>query len=366
MNSKTESAPSELTFSATESGVGSEELLRSIKEILTEGGSHNADLFSREHWNWQYKSLPANRSGVFTCMVENKIAGYYHAPFYEGQIKGEKKLFAVVQDVAVKNELRGKGVFRKLAEYSTSQLLASGANLIYTFPNDKSIHTFLKYDGYKTVCSYDTFLLPVKFSEIIKSRISLAGIEKLIGSVADIFFKRNFRLTQEEKITVWQDFDDDTAGFFNRFAASFPISRTRSKEYLKWRYSDRPGTKYFILILSSANKISAAAVFKCDKIFGVNAALLLDFAFENERDIAKLIHYVKANSLQVFNIQVGLIFTAFCCNRFLKNKKYGFVKVPKRLNPRPVNLLVKNISEEESLLMNSSNWFATLGDWDVF
>jgi len=366
MNSKTEFAPSELIFSATESGVGSEELLRCIKQILTEGGSHNAAGFNRECWEWQYKNLPTHRSGAFTCLLENKITGYYHAPFYAGQINGKETLFAMVQDVAVKSELRGKGVFRKLAEYSTTQLLASGTNLVYTFPNAQSIRTFLKYGGYQKISSYDTYLLPVKSSEIIESRISWAGIEKLIGSVADIFFRRNFKLQQDETVTVLREFDDDTANFFNRFASSFPVSRIRSKEYLKWRYMDKPGAKHFVVTLSSSNKIGAAAVFKLDKIFGVSAAILLDFAFEQESDMAKLLHYVRANSMKVFNQQPGLIFTAFCCARFLKNKKYGFIKVPQRLNPRPVNLLVKNISEEESLVMNSSNWFATLGDWDVF
>lgn len=366
MNSKTGSAPSELIFSATESGTGSEELLRCIKQILTEGGSHNAASFSKEYWDWQYKNLPVRRSGVYTCAIENKIAGYYHAPFYAGQINGKEKLFAMVQDVAVKNELRGKGLFRKLAEYSTTQLVASGANLIYTFPNDKSIHTFLKYNGYKKVCSYDTYLLPVKSSEVIKSKISMGGIEKLIGSAADIFFSRNYKLKQGETVSLLNNFDDETASFFNRFAASFPVSRTRSKEYLKWRYSDKPGAKHFITVLSASNKIIAAAVFKKDEIFGVNAAILLDFAFEHENDLAKLLHYVRGDAKNIFSEQPGLIFTAFCCDRFLKNKKYGFIKVPKRLNPRAVNLLVKNISEGESMVTSASNWFATLGDWDVF
>ncbi len=366
MNSKTESAPLELTFSATESGVGSVELLSGIKQILTEGDSHNAAGFSREYWDWQYKNLPAKRSGVYTVSYENKIAGYYHAPFYEGQINGKQKLFAMVQDVAVNGGLRGKGVFRKLADYAMSQLVASGANLIYTFPNDKSIHTFLKYNGYKKVCSYDTYLLPVKSSQIIKSKISLAGIEKLIGSVSDIFFSRSYKLASEESVDILNGFNDETASFFNRFATSFPISRTRSKEYLDWRYIKKPGPKHIVVVLRNASKISAAAVFKWDKIFGVDAAVLLDFAFDNEQDLAKLIHYVRGNTKKIFNEQPGLIFTAFCCNRFLKNKKYGFVKIPERLNPRAVNLLVKNISEEELVITNAANWFATLDDWDVF
>lgn len=366
MSNKTESAPSELTFSATESGAGSEELLRSIKQILTEGGSHNADAFNKEYWEWQYKNLPTKKSGVYICRFENKIAGYYHAPFYEGQINGKKIFFAMVQDVAVDGNLRGKGVFRKLADYATTQLVNSGANLIYTFPNDKSIHTFLKYNGYQKVCSYDTYMLPVKSSEIIKSKISLGGIEKLMGSAADIFFKRNYSLEKGETVNILNGFNDNAVSFFNKFAASFPVSRTKTKEYLKWRYVDKPGAKHFIVVLSFANKITAVGVFKWDEIFGVNAAILLDFAFEQEQDLAKLVHYVKENSKEIFGEQPGLIFTAFCCNRFLKNNKYGFVRVPERFNPRAVNLLVKNISEEELIVTNPSNWFATLGDWDVF
>jgi hypothetical protein len=129
MNSKTESVPSELTFSAIETGEGSEELLRSIKQILTEGDSHNAAAFNKQYWEWQYKNLPSGRSVVYMCRLGNEIAGYYHAPFYSGQVKGKEKLFAMVQDVAVNNEVRGKGVFKKLADYATNRLVSSRCKL---------------------------------------------------------------------------------------------------------------------------------------------------------------------------------------------------------------------------------------------
>ena len=82
--------------------------------------------------------------------------------------------------------------------------------------------------------------------------------------------------------------------------------------------------------------------------------------------MAKLIHYVKHKSTEIFHQQAAIIFTAFCCRDFLKKKKYGFIKIPQKFNPRNLNMLVKNISSNNSLIMNSENWFATLGDWDVF
>ena len=279
MNSKTESAPSALTFCRIKEGEFQEELHRCIKEILAEGNSHNAEVFSEALWNWQYKNLPTRKSAVYVCLDAGKIAGYYHVSFYDGIIGGEKKKFGMVQDVAVKNYLRGRGIFRQLAEFATKDLMTSGIDLLYTFPNDKSIHTFLKYNGYAQVHVCDSYLLPVKCSEIIKSKIRLAGLENLFGAVADLFFRRNLLLRQDEKITVKKYCDDDVLLLFEDFSSRFPVYRQRSKEYMKWRFTDKPAAGHVVVSLSDGKGIKAAALFKTDKIFNAAALIILDFAF---------------------------------------------------------------------------------------
>jgi hypothetical protein len=78
---------------------------------------------------------------------------------------------------------------------------------------------------------------------------------------------------------------------------------------------------------------------------------------------------VRKNAKDIFIEQPAMIFTAFCCNRFLKKKRYGFVRVPAKLNPRKLNMLARMTSDETisaEKLFKKENWFATLGDWDVF
>jgi GNAT superfamily N-acetyltransferase len=369
MNSKTESAPSALTFCRINAGEQQDELLQSIHEILLEGNSHTAGIFNVGYWSWQYKNLPLHEAGIYVCLADGKIAGYYHVPFYEGKVDGMKKKFGMVQDVAVSKRLRGRGVFQKLATFATNDLKKSGIDLLYTFPNDKSIHTFLKYNGYTHVHTFDTFLLPVKTALLIRSKIKLFGLENMIGAVADMFFKRNSVLNAQEIFFVSKAFDDSAIVLFEKFSSLFSIHRMRTKEYLQWRYTEKPSANHVVVSIKKGEQTIAAAVFKIDTIFHANALILMDFAFEEETQLVKLIHHVRMNSKEIFNEQAAMVFTAFCCNRFLKKKQYGFIRVPKKLNPRNLNMLARNSSgkkEETEKVFRKENWFATLGDWDVF
>lgn len=369
MNSKTESPPSALTFCRIEAGERQDELLQSIRKILLEGDSHNAGIFNAEYWSWQYKNLHQREAGIYVCLDEGKISGYYHVPIYEGIIAGVKKKFGMVQDVAVSKRLRGRGVFNKLAAFATEDLVRSGIDLLYTFPNDKSVHTFLKYNGYSLVHTFDTFILPVKTALIIQSKVKLFGLENFIGSFADMFFNRNFVLKRNENISVSKSFDDEAIVLLEKFTSQFSIHRTRSKDYLNWRYTTKPSANHVIVSLKKENRTAAVAVFRTDTIFNTNALLLMDFAFEEELHLVKLIHYVKQNSREIFGEQAAMIFTAFCCNGFMQTAHYGFIPIPKKYNPRKLNMLArtaadKTINPEE--LFKKENWFATLGDWDVF
>lgn len=360
-----ESEPSALTFS-TISDAEVEELIALQKQILTEGKSHIAEHFGKPYWQWQYKQLPTHRSEVFICKSNQEIAGYYHAPVYEMQVNGTKKLFAVVQDVAVSNKLRGQGVFRKLAEFATHGLMQSGMDAVYTYPNDKSIKTFLKYNGYRNIFTYDSFLLPLDYRKLIRSRISVPVLSDAAGSFLNLLLRRRFKAKSNENFSVVGKADEATASFFHRFSNSFKVSRLRDLNYLHWRYDQRPDSTYFYVTYAEDEQLKAAAVFKNDKMLNAEALLMMDFAFLEEKHLHRLLKYVAKHAGKVSGSAPVLIFAAYCCSRINSLAGAGFFKVPEKANPRPVHLLVKNMKADESLLFKPENWFATLGDWDVF
>lgn len=359
-------AESALEFYKIDNSFDTSELLQRIREILLEGDSHNVVSFSEKTWEWQYKKLPKHDARIYICACEGKIVGYYHVPVYEGVVGNEKKIFAMVQDVAISASMRGRSVFRKLAEFATNDLLDSDVNLIYTYPNQKSIHTFLKYNGYKQVYTYDSYVLPVKTATVIKSKIKLFGFENPVGFLADKYFDfRGGKLAKDFKVEKKDRFDDEAFELFRRFNSKFYCRLNRSADYLQWRFFEKPVGKHYLITLESNSKIYAAVVFKIDEILGASTAVMLDFAFENESHLAQLIHFVRKNVVSFFDEKIGMIFTAFCCDKFSPDKTCGFIKIPQRFNPRPLNLLVRNVTEDENEVLKARNWLALLSDWDV-
>jgi len=365
MNSKSSTAPP-LEFCKIDGSLDTGELLERIREILIEGGSHNAASFSEQNWAWQYKNLPTHDARIYLCVCEGKIVGYYHVPVYEGVIDDEKKFFAMVQDVAVSASMRGRSVFRKLAEFATNDLTNSNVNLIYTFPNQKSIHTFLKYNGYKQVYIYDSYVLPVNSAALITSKFKLFGAENPVGWLVDKYFDLRSRQTAGDyKVEKKEQFDEEITGLFQDFNSKFFCRLNRTTDFLQWRFFEKPVGKHFLITLRSGSRLSAAAVFKLDEILNAKTAVALDFAFKDELHLAQLFHFVRKNDVSLFGEKINMLFTACCCSKFLQNKLYGFVKIPQRFNPRPLNLLVKNITEDEGKVLNNENWLALLSDWDV-
>ena len=361
-----EAASSELEFRRIDGSFETSELLQRIQEILNEGESHNAASFSEQNWAWQYKKLPTRDARIYLCRCEGKIVGYYHVPVYESVINGNKKKIAMVQDVAISSSMRGRGVFRQLAEFATDDLVNSDINLIYTFPNQKSIRTFTKYNGYEQIYTYDSYLLPVNSAAVIKSKFKLLGIENIAGWFADKYFDlKHFNLEKGFNVEKADEFDEEVTRLFQTFNSKFICHLNRDRDFLQWRFYEKPIGKHFLITLKNASKIYAAAVFKLDDILETRTAVLLDFAFDEEVQLARLLHFVRKNSVSLFGEKINMLFTACCCREFLQNKLYGFIKIPLKFNPRPLNLLVKNITENKSEVSNPDNWLALLSDWDV-
>ncbi|HEX8638893.1 MAG TPA: GNAT family N-acetyltransferase, partial [Pyrinomonadaceae bacterium] len=261
------SASAILEFRRIDSSSDTGELLERIREILIEGDSHNASLFSRQKWKWQYQDLPTGDTRIYLCICDERIVGYYHVPIYEGVVGNKKKLFAMVQDVAVSAAMRGRGVFRKLAEFATDDLINSDVNVIYTFPNQKSIPTFLKYNGYRQIYTYDSYVLPVKSAAVIKAKIKLFGLENFVGWFVDKCFNlTSHRLKNGFKVENRERLDAETVTLFQSFNAEFSCHLDRTADYLQWRFFDKPGGKHFLITLKNESETLAAAAFKTDVI----------------------------------------------------------------------------------------------------
>lgn len=343
-------------------------VIDNVREVLNEVDSHKAMVFDQNFWYWQYRDTPSGKSRVYGILVNGELKGYYHVPVYEGWVDGRNSLLAMVQEVAISPELRGQGMFRKLADFVTTDLLQSGVHAAYTFPNRKSIHTFLKYNGYTRIATLPAYVLPVDSAAIIRSKATLGGLETLIGRAADLCFRGvGVKSHPEAVITRNATISPEMMDVFSAYQTQHEVALARSPGYLTWRFEQRPGARHFYYSFRCRGNVQAAAIFKLDEMLGNHALLLMDYAFRRGEALAllQLIQHVKRNGAKDIGHPFSLIFTAGSSELVHLLKKVGFLPIPLKLNPRPLDLLVRNLAGTSEVIFDPANWHVTLADWDV-
>jgi ribosomal protein S18 acetylase RimI-like enzyme len=345
-------------------------LLQEIHNILTEVGAHNVEIYNQAYWDWQYKNLPSGKSLVYAAWDDDKIIGYYHVPVYKYFINGEEKLIGNIQDVAVNPKYRGVGLFRQLAEFANADLDTSEVELIYTFPNDKSIRTFLKYNCFKQVSRVPAYIRPIRSGGILKSKVNLFGLEQIVGWIVDLIinlFTRSMNLTHAS-VELVTEVSDELTNLFTEYNSSFENHLVRDKAWLDWRYLKSIRGKHHIFAIRESGKLTATIVLKEDEMLNNPSLLVLDFACKKgkEESLLSLINQVQKQP-KLTGFKSNLIFISGLAPVLTSLGSIGFFKIPEKLNPRVLNLLTRSSSNlDESTIMDENNWLLTLGEWDVF
>ena len=337
---------------------------------MKEVGAHNAASFDATWWDWQYRDLPTGDARIYGVLRGEEVLAYYHVPVYEGQVGGERRRFGMVQGVAVSPELRGQGVFRRLAEFATDDLARSDLALLYSFPNGRSIKAFVKYNGYAAVETLRAYVLPVRSAQLINAKANLGGLGRLLGAAVDRLFRiPSVPMEEGATLVAHEEVGDEVAAAYAAQQSGLGTALVRDRAYLTWRFVERPNSRHFIFSLQAGARTRAAAVFKWDELFGLPALLLMDYACAEgeERYVLQLLSEIKRRPRRYVPEPFALIFTAGHGALFPRLPRIGFVPVPERFNPRPLTLLARSAGSEHAEAVTSPEaWRVTLADWDVF
>ena len=314
------------------------------------------------------RAYPQKNSLIYLAIYKNSVIGYYHIPIFN--FKFENKFYKIgqIETVAILKPYRKYNVFKNLAIFANEDA-NNKLDIIYTFPNKKSIHTFIKYNNYLNIGSFPVYILPTNMESIISSKIKLFGLQKLIGSIINWYIKKlNKSLGKDEKIISISSFDEKTENLFDNYSKDYKFSLHKDRSFLKWRYLNRPNVEYKIAGLKSNSILNAVVVYKKDVILNNDCIIILDVAFNDISSLNKLLCQLTSfESRNNPNFNSSFIFISGFIKNIKKLKYSGFIRVPKFMNPRNLNLLVKNIRVKHcDGVDDKSVWSATLGDWDVF
>jgi hypothetical protein len=339
-------------------------LLEVMKSISDEVNAQDKTLADQKNWEWRYEELPTGKSHIYLAKDNNSIIGYYHIPTYEVFVKSKKMMIGNIQSVAVSKSHRNQNIFQKLAKFA-NQDIDQHVDLIYTFPNHRSIHTFIKYNYFHVVTELPLHLRPISVKSFFENKIHSKFLGSLFGGLLEIYSRFKLKkLDQFDLIVEIDEFDTEIEALFLKFGSRHEIRLLRNKTYLDWRFNNSLNGKYKILGLRSNSKLVAIAVVKIEYILSERCLVIMDLAYDKVNSAKKLLSNI--DSLYIDEEIAFIVKSGTSIDKKIE-ESVGFIKVPSRFNPRKLFLLTRWTNEKKSSdLLKADKWQVTFSDWDVF
>ena len=315
-----------------------------------------------KHWVWQYKENPL---GNHIWIVEHDgqiVAHDAHIPL---SLKVGKKVLksCIGVDAMTHPNFRRRGLQRKIEDIHDDELVKEGIHFSYNFPGE----VFHKHK--RTGFDYDVCKIPVmsKFfdtNEIIRkltgSRFLARVLSVWLNPIIGIFFRSKRKpLIKNVKIIEITRFDDRINDFWKNISRHFNIIVVRNKEYLNWRYFQRPNSKFKVLLAEDDDKILGYIVFSSKDEKGFIIDLLV---YPNKLNVIQSLVSTAVEQLREEKVH------QITCQMLKNNPNYkvlranGFVPIPSKY-PLRVSIFSPSNAPTE-FLKNPNNWYLTLGDRD--
>ena len=335
-------------------------------DILAETGGQKGPGFAAPLWEWQYVRGP-HPALVVVAEEGSRLLGYYHVPIVDLRVHGRPVLGAMVQDVATLAAYRGQGVFREMGACALDGMRRRGVGLIYTFPNHRSLPSFVRNHAYTIIARVPVRIRPLDVGAVLRSRLGAVGA--LVGAPVSAAWRalavRTGRLAGGEEIVPVTAPDAEVETVARDFAGGVAAALDRTARYLAWRFLEKPTREYELHALRRGGRLRAYVATRLAPLFGATCAMVMDLGCARGEDAALL--RLLSVHLEARRAEGAALGVMMGLHPFLPQlASAGFVKVPERVTPRPFNLLGKILDETlPSDVLGPTSWMITLADWDV-
>jgi hypothetical protein len=291
--------------------------------------------FSIENWMWRFRHNPAGKHLIKLMWEGDKLIGQYAVSPIIMKVDGHDVLTAHSLSTMTHPDYGGRGIFKQLSTALYDELENNlNCKAIWGFPNNNSHYGFVKSLKWENLSVLHTLGLDIK------------KIQK-----KDIKFK----------VKTIDKFDEPHSNFINEKISSFAsVYVKKDVEYLNWRFTDKPTTKYWCYEFESDSG-KAVIITKFYPTGNNNKYDLniVDCFMDNYEEIHDYIDFIIKESKLEFH-RVSMWTNLFDPNHLLLERQ-GFVPV------LPQTYLAARIHHSmPELFTNYKNWYISMSDSDVF
>ena len=257
-------------------------------------------------------------------------------------------------------KFRRRRLQRKMEDIAHGELAKTGTYFSYYFPGE----IFHKHRGEHSyaVCKIPFLIKFLDTNEVLKRLVRSKFLAKTLSAwlnpiIGAFFRSKKQPYIKDVKITKIAQFDDRIDVFWKDVSRYFNIIVVRNKEYLNWRYFQRPHLNFKVLLAENDDKILGYIVFTSR----VNTGFIVDLlVYPHRLDIIQSLVSMATEQLQEEKVH------RMIC-RMLKNNPYykilrgnGFIPYSPK-HSFGVTIHSPSNAPEESV-KNPNNWYLTLGD----
>jgi len=226
-------------------------------EVLHLRNSNRDSLQTRKYMDWRYSGQQSTRPSLIFWVHDSgdKRVGMVGMVFRPYIVNNQRHYFAVIGDISLNSDLRGKGVAKKMFEFMNTHIKKENYPCAFVIPNPAAQKS-LSSAGWNIEDSIlpHVFLINPweKIYGIIKNRFFSALAGKLFKQFvkARLMLVPYLGITMEHPISFNNSFDS----FWKRFDKTNLVIRDRSSAMLTWRYANHPYNEFKIVRFQKNNQ----------------------------------------------------------------------------------------------------------------
>ncbi|GAA0079040.1 hypothetical protein UT300005_34190 [Clostridium sp. CTA-5] len=293
--------------------------------------SFNQDL-NYEEWKWNYNDNIYSDKYIKLMWDLDTLAGHYS--ILPTQMKIYNKFYKTGLSLATMTspEYKNQGIFVKLAKALYEENY-NKLTIIYGFPNNNSLHGFIKYLGWHHISDIPIY-------SCYTYQLNSSYIDKNIKQVSNL----------DERVDI----------LFKDFSQNYPVIIHRNKQYIDWRYKSNPKNKYYYIVYEDGNNYLGYCIYKLFKSENNYFCDLVDIMAKTNHIYTKLLLYL-INLMNSKSIKY--------INSWFTNKDQ--LDIAKNLGFKSTNIITHfgfkiNCDFINLKDINFEKWYLTMGDSDVF
>ncbi|MCP4547869.1 MAG: GNAT family N-acetyltransferase [bacterium] len=212
-----------------------------------------------KHWNWQFKDHPHGPGWITIAESGESIVGQHALMCADLNYTGRRLSGGQSCDTMIRDDFRGQGLYKKIAEINYEKAAAEGCQAIFSFPNRNSFPGLVRnHDWCKiTELKYHYFRLGV-------ANLCGRGVDRILRLPRMLLSRLKLtllkRLQRGVEITASSRLRDTLAPMLLEILDHEILSIWKDLDYLRWRYENHPEHDYRFHTLAVAGKPEALVI----------------------------------------------------------------------------------------------------------